>query len=207
MRYTGPKNRIARREAMDLGLKTPGSKSHASLLKRLNVLPGQHSTRSRRNKVTEYGRQVREKQKLRFIFGVTEGQMKNYFKKAKARTGNTGLYLSQYLEKRLDNVVYRLSFVPTRAAARQLVVHGHIKVNDKLLSVPSYQVCPGDIITFTKDVSQKIPQVESSLNKSDAIIPPWLDRQGTAGKVVAIPDTDTIEKQINLRLVVEYYSR
>src|SRR3989338_1026851 len=134
MRYTGPRNRISRREGMDLGLKTPGSKSHASLLKKMNVLPGQHGTRGRR-KVSEYGKQVREKQKLRYMFGITEKQLKNYFQKAVKKTGNTGEYLSQYLEQRLDNVVYRLGFAPTRSAARQLVSHRHVRINDKILSI------------------------------------------------------------------------
>lgn len=206
MRYTGPKNRIARREGMDLGLKTPGTKSHATLLKRLNVRPGQHGTRGRR-KVSEYGRQIREKQKLRYIFGVTETQMKKYFQKSKKKTGNTGLYLSQYLEQRLDNVVYRLGFVPTRAAARQLVTHQHVKINDKVLNVPSYQVRIGDMVTLAKESSTKIPQVELSLAKKDTIIPPWLERQGTVGKVGGMPGAEGVDKQINLRLVIEFYSR
>lgn len=206
MRYTGPKNRIARREGVDLGLKTVGTKSHASLLKRLNILPGQHGTRSRR-KTSEYGKQVREKQKLRYMFGITEGQLKNYFQKSVKKTGNTGLYLSQCLEQRLDNTVFRLGFVPTRAAARQLVSHGHIKVNDRKLAVPSYQVRAGDVVTFAKEKSQNIPQVESTLVKKETIIPEWLERKGTVGKLVALPNADIIEKQINLRLVIEYYSR
>lgn len=206
MRYTGPKNRIARREGVDLGLKTVGTKSHASLLKRLNILPGQHGTRSRR-KTSEYGKQVREKQKLRYMFGITEGQLKNYFQKSVKKTGNTGLYLSQCLEQRLDNTVFRLGFVPTRAAARQLVSHGHIKVNDRKLAVPSYQVRAGDVVTFAKEKSQNIPQVESTLVKKETIIPEWLERKGAVGKLVALPNADIIEKQINLRLVIEYYSR
>lgn len=206
MRYTGPKNRIARREGVDLGLKTVGTKSHASLLKRLNILPGQHGTRSRR-KTSEYGKQVREKQKLRYMFGITEGQLKNYFQKSVKKTGNTGLYLSQCLEQRLDNTVFRLGFVPTRAAARQLVSHGHIKVNDRKLAVPSYQVRAGDVVTFVKEKSQNIPQVESTLVKKETIIPEWLERKGAVGKLVALPNADIIEKQINLRLVIEYYSR
>ena len=191
---------------MDLGLKTVGSKSHASLLRRLNVMPGQHGTRTRR-KFSEYGKQVREKQKLRYMFGVTESKLKNYFQKAKKKTGNTGLYLSQYLERRFDNVIYRLGFVPTRAAARQLIVHGHMKVNDRILSVPSYEVKVGDVISFAKDKSQKIPQVSISLDKKDAIIPEWLERKGPIGKLAAAPSADIIGKQINLRSVIEFYSR
>ena len=128
---------------MDLGLKTPGSKNHARLLNKLTVLPGQHGVR-RRRKTSERGIQLREKQKLRFIFGISEKQMKNYFKKSVVKKGNTALYISQYLERRLDNIVYRLGLAPTRASARQLVVHGHIAVEDKKMSIPSYQVKVGD---------------------------------------------------------------
>lgn len=205
MRYTGPKNRIARREAMDLGLKTIGTKAHASLLKRINVLPGQHGTKGRR-KVSEYGRQVREKQKLRHIFGITEGKLKNYFKKAKRKTGNTGMYLSQYLEQRLDNVVHRLGFTPTRASARQIVSHGHIKINDRVLNVPSYEVKVGDVVSLAGK-TEKIPYIASMLEKQDVIIPEWFERKGTVGKLSTLPTSDIIIKQINLRLVIEFYSR
>ncbi len=206
MRYLGSKNRIARREAMDLGLKTPGSKSHARLLKRLNVLPGQHGTRGRR-KVSERGVQLREKQKLRFIFGMTESQLKKYFNIAIAKKGNTALYLVQFLESRLDNIVYRLGFAPTRASARQLVNHGHIKVNDKVATIPSYQVKPGDIITFADEKTVKIPYITKTLENKDVILPKWLERKATVGKLVGKPSAEEIEKQINLRLVIEYYSR
>ncbi len=206
MRYTGPKNRIARREGMDLGLKTPGSKSHARLLKKINLIPGQHGTRGRR-KISEWATQLREKQKLRFLFGVTEKQLKNYFKKSSAKKGNTALYVSQYLERRLDNVVYRLGFAPTRAAARQLVAHGHINVNDKKVKIPSYQLDVNDKISFFNDKSMKIPAVEKSLANKDIIVPSWLEKKAIAGKILALPTMEGIEQQINLRLIIEYYSR
>ncbi len=206
MRYTGPRNRISRREGMDLGLKTPGSKSHASMLKKLNVLPGQHGTRGRR-KVSEHGKQLREKQKLRFMYGVTETQLKNYFARSIKKTGNTALYLTQFLEKRLDTVVNRLGFVPTRAAARQLIVHKHIKVNNKIVNTPSYQVKSGDLVTLANDKILKLPVVEASISKTDLIIPAWLEKQGAAGKMITEPNADSLEKQLNLRLVVEFYSR
>ncbi len=206
MRYKGPKNRIARRENMDLGLKTPGSKSHANLLKKLNVFPGQHGTRGRR-KISEHARQLREKQKLRFAFNLSESQMKNYFKHSIRKTGNTALFLSQYLEKRLDNVIYRMGFTPTRTAARQLVAHGHIKVNDKNMKVPSYQVRVGDVITFANPKTQKIPAISTSLERKDTIIPHWIEKKGVAGKLTAEPTADILDKQVNLRLVVEFYSR
>jgi small subunit ribosomal protein S4 len=206
MRYTGPRNRIARREGMDLGLKTPGSKSHARLLKKLNVFPGQHGTRGRR-KVSEYGHQVREKQKLRYTFGVTEGKLKNYFKEATFKKGNTALFLANFLERRLDNIVYRLGFAPTRASARQLIGHGHIKVNDKTVTIASYQVNVGDVISFADEKIIKSPQIERMLTNKDIILPKWLERKGTVGKLADMPTVDEIDKQINLRLVIEYYSR
>jgi small subunit ribosomal protein S4 len=206
MRYTGPTNRLSRRENLDLGHKTQGSKAQASLMKRLGVLPGQHGTPKRR-KVSEYGRQVHEKQKLRFMFGVTETVLKNYFTKAKKKTGNTSLYLSQYLEQRLDNTLYRLGLAPTRAMARQLVGHGHVSVNGKLLSVASYQVRVGDQVSIAKEKSLKIPAVVSIMENKDTMIPEWLERKGPVGKAVSHADASIIEKQINLRLVIEYYSR
>lgn len=206
MRYTGPKNRIARREGIDLGLKTPGSKSHAQLLRRLNVPPGQHGIKKRR-KLSERARQLREKQKLRFLFGLTEKQLKKYFEKASFKKGNTALYVGQFLEKRLDNIVYRLGFAPTRAAARQLVRHGHIAVKDKKLSIPSYQVKAGEMIGFLTEKSQKIPYIEKSLSNKDIIVPSWLEKKAIAGKLITEPTNEEIEKQVNLRLVIEYYSR
>ncbi len=206
MRYIGPKNRIARREGVDLGLKTPGSKSHARLLRKLSIPPGQHGVK-RRKKYSERGMQLREKQKLRALFAVSEKQLKRYYRKSKEKTGNTALYLSQYLERRLDNVVYRLGLAPTRSAARQLIVHRHFLVNKKPISIPSYQVRVNDVINFAKDKSIKIPAVEKQLANQDIIIPKWLERKGNVGKVVGEPSSEDIEKQINLRLIVEYYSR
>jgi small subunit ribosomal protein S4 len=206
MRYTGPKNRIARREGLDLGMKTPGSKSHATLLKKINVPPGQHGLKGKR-KVSEHARQLREKQKLRYIFGVTETQQKNYFKTATKKKGNTGILLSELLERRLDAVIYRLGFAPTMASARQLIVHKHINVNDRILNVPSYMVKVGDVVNFAKETSTKIPYIETVLARKDAVIAPWLEVKANKGKLIAIPTSEIIEKQINLRLVVEFYSR
>lgn len=206
MRYLGPKNRISRREGVDLELKTVGSKSHARLLKKLNVPPGQHGIRKRK-KVSERGTQLREKQKLRYMFGISETQLKNYFKKASLKKGNTASYLSHSLESRLDNIIFHLGFAPTRAAARQLVTHGHITVNKKKLSIPSYQVRVGEEISFFNEKTTKIPYIESSLNVKDIILPAWLEKKATVGKLIAEPTQEVIEKLINLRLIIEYYSR
>lgn len=206
MRYTGPRNRIARREGIDLGLKTPGSKSHARLLKKMNVFPGQHGTRGRR-KISDHARQLREKQKLRYMFHITERQLKKYFKQASQKKGNTAFYLSQFLEKRLDNIIYRSGLAPTRPSARQLVTHGHIKINDKVVSIPSVQVDANDIVTYSTDKSAKIPYIEKVLTNKDWLLPKWIERKATVSKLLAEPTSDEIDKQINLRLVIEYYSR
>ncbi|MEO6509121.1 MAG: 30S ribosomal protein S4 [Patescibacteria group bacterium] len=206
MRYTGPKNRIARREGMDLGLKTVGSKSHTRLLDKLTVLPGQHGTRGKR-KVSEHGKQLREKQKLRSTFGISEGQLKSYFKKAINKPGNTGMYMAQYLERRLDNTVYRLGITPTRASARQLVSHKHIKVNDKVVNVASYELKVGDILTFAHEKTQKLPVVEQTMAQKDYAMPSWLERKGTSGKMMSEPVSELVEKMFNMRLVIEFYSR
>jgi len=206
MRYTGPKNKVSRRENTDLGLKTTGSKAQASLLKKINILPGQHGTRYRR-KQSEHARQLREKQKLRFLFGVTEKQLKRYFDIASRRRGNTAIFLGELLERRLDNIVYRLGLAPTRAAARQLVSHGHIKVNDKVLDIPSYLVRENETVTFTNDDSKKIVYIEAFREQSDITIPEWVELKKDTGVLTKAPDNSIIEQQVNLRLVIEFYSR
>ncbi len=117
------------------------------------------------------------------------------------------MYLSQYLEKRLDNVVYRLGLAPTRAASRQLVTHGHISVDDKKVSIPSYQVRVGEKISFLSEKTTKIPYIEKILSNKDVIIPSWLEKKAVAGRILSIPSNEEITKQVNLRLIIEYYSR
>lgn len=207
MRKTTPKNKIARREGIDMGFKTPGSKAHASLLKRMNVKPGQHGSKRQRRKQSEVGKQLREKQKLRFLFGVTETQLKNYFKKAVQKKGNTSVLLSQNLEKRLDNIVFRLGLAPTRGSARQLVNHRHFKVNGGIVSSPSFIVKTGDMIEIAKDKTKKIPYIEAFISNKDFILPKWLKRKANKGELVAEPTDEEISKQIDLRSVVEFYSR
>jgi small subunit ribosomal protein S4 len=206
MRYTGPKNRIARRENMDLSMKTAGSQSYARLLKKLNILPGQHGTR-RKKKTSEHSKQLREKQKLRYMFGVTETQMKKYFTVASRKKGNTALFLAEILERRLDNIVYRLGMAPTRAASRQLVSHGHIVVESKHVDIPSFQVKTGMKISYSSKNSAKIPYVEQYKSQTDVIIPEWLITSTEGGSLQLDPSSSLLENQINLRLVVEFYSR
>lgn len=208
MRYTGPRNKVSRREGEDLGLKTPGTKAHATLLKKLTIKPGQHGAGTRRRrKQSERGKQLREKQKLRFMFGVTETQLKNYYNEAVNTKGNTGVILGQLLEQRLDNVIYRLGFAPTRASARQLVNHGHVVVNDGVVSIASYRVSAGEIVAFGKGKTAKIPYIETQMANETLIVPEWLERKAVKGKILKMPDSQSIEKQVNMRSVIEFYSR
>lgn len=206
MRHKGPRNRIARQLGIDLGLKTFGTKSYARLLKKINIPPGQHGSKKRK-KISERGIQLREKQKLKYMFSITEKQLKNYFKKASFKKGNTAFYLSQLLESRLDNIVYRLGFAPTRPSARQLVIHGHIAVNNKKITIPSYQVKVNDKISFLNLNIEKIPYIEKSVSNKDIKIPSWLQRDNLVGRLMSIPNNEEISKQINLRLIIEYYSK
>lgn len=206
MRYTGPKNKLARREGSDLSLKTPGTKSHSNLLKRLNIIPGLHQVK-RRRRPTDFGLQLREKQKLKRIYGLSEKQLKNYFKKASRTLGNTADFLILYLERRLDNLVYRMGLAPTRAAARQLVNHGHVLVNQEKVTIPSFQVSKGDVISFANEKTVDIPYISRMLEKKDLIIPDWLERKGPAGKITGMPKRENIQEEVDLQLVVEFYSR
>ncbi len=206
MRYTGPRNRLARRQGADLELKTFGSKGHGRLMRLLTVPPGQHGA-NRRRKTSEMGRQLREKQKLKFMFGVNETQMENYFTKAKRTKGNTGKFLCQLLEARLDNVLFRAGFAPTRAGARQLISHKHVLVNGKVNSIASYQVRTNDTLTFRKPETAKIPHIEVSLSRPDYVVPSWLKRDGATIQLLSVPDSETLEKQLNLRLIIEFYSK
>jgi len=206
MRYTGPRNKVARREGVDLDLKTSGSKAQASLLRRLSVTPGQHGAR-RRRKQSERGKQLRQKQTLRYMFGVSEHKLKSYFKKAVSKTGNTATHMGRILELRIDNVVFRAGFTPTRASARQLVNHAHVTVNGKKMSIPSHQVQVGDVIAFADEKSLKIPYVETELASTSRVAPEWLERKGNSIKILAEPTSEDIERQVDMRSVIEYYSR
>lgn len=204
-RYTGPKNKLARREGIDLGLKTAGSKSHASLLKRLRIRPGQHGQKMRR-KTSDYGRQLREKQKVREMYGILENQFRKYYDQASVTEGVTGEELLRRLERRLDNVVYRMGFAPTRTAARQLVAHGHVIVNKGTVTIPSYQVAISDIIRL-RDKTIKVPLVAKMLAETTKQIPDWLEVKGIAGKISAFPKREDIQEDIEEQLIVEFYSR
>ncbi|MBI4062568.1 30S ribosomal protein S4 [Candidatus Gottesmanbacteria bacterium] len=204
-RYTGPKNRLARREGIDLGLKSVGSHAHASLLKRLNVPPGQHGPRGRR-KVSDFGLQLREKQKVKRMYGLLERQFRKNFERARKWKGNTGEKLLEFLERRLDNTIYRLGLSPTRALARQLVGHRHVLVNGKLVNIPSYLVKQDQVISLTTR-GANVPAVKKLLDDKTFTPADWLARQGPAGKIARLPIRADVKEDVNEQLIVEHYSR
>lgn len=201
------KNKLARREGVDLSLKTFGTKSHASLLRRLTIIPGKKTITKRMRKLSDYGKQLREKQKLKRIYGLSEKGLTSYFKKSIKSKGNTVDFLVKAVESRLDNVVFRLKMAPTRTSARQLVTHGHIKVNGKRLNIPSQPIVKGDVIEFYKAKTQEIPYVKALLDEKNLQIPNWLKRTKTKGEVIAELNTQDYAEPVNILLVVEFYSK
>lgn len=204
-RFTGAKNKLARREGQDLGLKTVGSNAQLSLQRRLIVTPGQQ-TRRFRPKTSDYGLRLREKQKARRIYGLLEKQFRRYVSESVKEKENTVNVLVGKLERRLDNVVYRMDLAPTRAAARQLVNHGHVSVNGKRISIPSYNVNVKDTIAIDK-TAQNIPAVLELTKAETANIPGWLTRKGFSGKIETLPgQTDMIEP-VDWQYIIEFYTR
>lgn len=202
-RYTGPKVRLMRKEGVDLGLK---SYVKTSSTKRLTVPPGMHGQKGKR-KISSYGIQLREKQKVRAMYGLAEKQFVRFFNLASKSKGATGEMFLQLLERRLDNVLYRLGFAPTRAAARQYVNHGHVKVDDKRVSIPSFIVEPGMVISLY-DRALKIPALKATSEVTrDGETPTWLEKKGMVGKVKGLPTREDVPTEINESLIVEYYSR
>lgn len=200
-RYTGPKNKLARKVGEDLGLKTNALK----VARRLMTRPGQHGHRGRR-KLSDYGVQLKEKQKVKYIYGILEKQLRKVYKEASKNPTATSSALLSFLERRLDNVVYRTGWASTRFAARQLVSHGHIQVNGKKMDIPSYRVKIEDVINI-KGKSTKIPFVAELLKESEATVPEWLNKKGAVVKVIRIPVRDDVVERIDEQLVVEFYSR
>ncbi|MDO8498981.1 MAG: 30S ribosomal protein S4 [bacterium] len=199
-RYTGPKRRLSRREGTALF-----AKDLAYLERKGAVPPGQHGTGRARRKVSEYGIQLREKQKAKRIYGLLERQFAKYYQIASRKRGNTGQALLELLETRLDNVVYRLGFTTSRASARQMVSHGHIKIDGKKVNIPSFQVKPGITVAILDKMLDNT-QVKKSLEESQTL-PEWLQRKATVGKVLRVPTRDEMEPGINEQMIVEYYSR
>lgn len=200
-RYTGPTTRINRRFNMAI---FPPNKA----FERKKYLPGQHGPRLRR-KISEYGTGLNEKQKLRYMYGLTEKQFRLTFEKAKRQRGVTGEIFLRLLESRLDNVIYRLGFGKTRQAARQFVGHGHIRVNGHKVDIPSFQVSEGDVIEVREKTSSRQLATRSLEESTARVLPGWLtlDPDGLRGTTARLPEREEMETGINEQLIVEFYSR
>jgi small subunit ribosomal protein S4 len=198
-RYTGPKHRLARREGVNILDKTSNS-----LMRRLNTPPGIHGKKGKR-RLSEFGQQLREKQKAKAMYGVLEKQFAKMVKTLEKQKGDTSELLLSLLETRLDNVVYRLGFAPTRYMARQMVSHGHVQVNGKKVTIPSFRVKENDIITIS-DKIQKTPTITKLFSEKYQGLP-FLERQGNQGKLIRMPKSEDVEVPFNTQQIIEYYSR
>lgn len=198
-RYTGPKHRLARKEGVNLL-----DKSSQSLMRRLNTPPGVHG-KKRKKRLSEYGLQLREKQKAKVTYGLLEKQFKRLVQTVRKQKGDTKELIISTLETRLDNIVYRLGFAKTRYMSRQFVSHGHILVNGKKLTIPSYQVRVDDVISITPKM-QNNPKV-LELSTQESVIMPFLDKKGLSGKLIRMPKNEDVQVLFDLQLIIEYYSR
>ena len=206
-RYKDSVCRLCRREGAKLFLKGAKCYSDKCAFVKRSYAPGQHG--QGRKKLSEYGLQLREKQKAKRYYGVLESQFEKYFDMANKKAGVTGENLLQILECRLDNVAYRLGFALSRAEARQLVSHGHFLVNGKRVNIPSYLIKEGDVISVC-DKSKSLPKIKAVLEDTESkVIPKWLelDRENAKGKVVALAQRDDIDLDIQETLIVELYSK
>lgn len=198
-RYTGPKHRIARREGVNLL-----DKSSQSLMRRLNVPPGIHG-KKRKKRLSEYGLQLREKQKAKASYGILEKQFKNLVQSVQKKKGDTKELIISLLETRLDNVVYRLGFGKTRYMSRQMVSHGHVLVNGKKLTIPSYQLKVDDVVSLSPKMQANPVVVE--LTKEESQILPFLQKKAFSGKLIRMPKKEDLQMPFDLQLIIEYYSR
>lgn len=207
-RYTGPVCRLCRREGMKLFLKGERCFKPSCAIEKRNFQPGQHG-HARRAKIVGYGLQLREKQKVKRIYGVLEGQFRNYFEKAARQKGITGDNLLAQLERRLDNVVVRLGFASTHNQARQLVRHGHVLVNGKKVNIPSFQVGVGHEIGVKEQMKKNV-QVISALEMAGGRgTPPWieLNAANASGRILSLPKREDVNLPIQERMIVELYSK
>ncbi|ROO26460.1 30S ribosomal protein S4 [Salinisphaera orenii] len=205
-KYTGPKCKLSRRAGTDLLLKGRGRSLEGKC--KIDTPPGAQGAQ-RRQRLSDYALQLREKQKLRHMYGVLENQFRNYYKKAASQKGATGVVLLQLLESRLDNVVYRMGFAATRAEARQLVNHKAVAVNDYPVNVPSYQVGPGDVVAIRNKAKNQTRILDAIQVASQIGLAEWVevDEKGLKGTYKSIPDRDQVLPDINENLVVELYSK
>ncbi|MDI9548383.1 MAG: 30S ribosomal protein S4 [Chloroflexota bacterium] len=209
-RYSDAVCKLCRREGQKLFLKGERCLSPKCAIERRNYPPGEHGKKATfRRKVSDYGMQLREKQKARRIYGVMERQFRRYFREATRLPGLTGAMLLAMLERRLDNVVYRMGFADSRAQARQLVLHGHFEVNGRKTDVPSFNVSVGDVVTVRESSRGSVYFKDRMQIMEDSRIPAWLsiDLAGMRGSVVNEPSREDIEIPLNEQLIVEYYSR
>jgi small subunit ribosomal protein S4 len=208
-RYTDPSCKLCRREKQKLFLKGTKCFSEKCPVEKRNFPPGQHGL-GRRSKVSEYGIQLREKQKIRRTYGMLETQFRNTFEKASRMRGITGDNLVKLLERRFDNVLYRLNIAPSRKAGRQLILHGHVQVNGKTVNIPSYLLNPGDVIQL-KESSRKLEVIHESLKRTrgDSGVPSWLslNKADLSGTFLAVPERADIPLNANEQLIVELYSK
>jgi small subunit ribosomal protein S4 len=206
-RYTGPVCKLCRREKQKLFLK--GSKCHSEKcpMEVKAYPPGEHGT-GRRMKFSEYGIQLREKQKIKRIYGILETQFRTYFDKANRQKGVTGENLIKLLERRLDNVVFRLGFSPSRKAARQMIIHKHFLVNGKVVNIPSYLLKPGDVVAVNEK-SKKMDIIHDTLRRTKDNLYPWLNvnKAELSGAFNEVPAREDIPLNVNEQLVVELYSK
>jgi len=206
-RYIGPTCKLARREGVDLELKSPARGLESKC--KLNQPPGQHGA-SRRVRLSDYALQLREKQKVRRIYGVLERQFRNYYKLAAKQRGATGENLLRLLESRLDNVVFRMGFAVTRAQARQMVTHKAISVNGQTVNIPSYRVRPDDVVAIRDKAKEQLRVKEAvTLSQEMNLVPAWLEVDSTKlqGVFKAYPDRNELSADINESLIVELYSK
>ena len=207
-RYIGPVCRLCRREGMKLFLKGERCYTDKCAIEKRNVPPGQHG-RSRKAKIVGYGIQLREKQKVKRTYGVLENQFRRYFEAADRHKGITGELLLQSLERRLDNVVYRLGFATSRPQARQLVRHGHFSVNGRKVDIPSYAVRPGDIVAVRGTIGQNTSVQHALEEVKGRGVPEWLafDAASLSGRVSQLPTREQINLPVQEQLIVELYSK
>ena len=198
-RYTGPKTRVARK----FGEPIYGPDKY---FEKRNTPPGQHGLASKRKKVKEYGTQLKEKQKVKYMYGVLERQFRNTYEKAARMKGQTGVNLVLLLESRLDNIVYRLGLAPTRPAARQLVLHRHIRLNGRICNVPSTQVKAGDVVAV-RERSRSLEVIQESVASGKKYS--WLefDAANLTGKYLNVPVREEVPENINEQLIVDLYSK
>ena len=204
-RYTDSSCRLCRREGMKLFLKGDRCLTKKCAMERRPVVPGQHG--AGRKKVSEYGTQLREKQKVKRAYGVLEKQFRKYYEDATKMKGKTGENMLSLLERRLDNVVYRLGIGASRAEARQIVSHGHITVNGKSVNIPSYRLDKDDVVAIKESKRKK--ELFKDLRETKVVLPKWLEwnPENMEGKVVALPERADIDLTIAEHLIVEIYSR